>query len=590
MEAPGGREDYEIQSWEKVPPYITGLDDILEGGLPRNQATLVVGGPGSGKTNLALEFLYYGALSKEPGLFLGFEESAKSLRQNALSFGWDLAALEKQDHLLIIEGQLKPETIVSGKFSLKPLLSIISGKAQEIKAKRLVIDALDVLLQLLDEPFAVRSELHYLNHWLSQQGLTSILTLKPRDGQFRLQDFFYSMADCVVQLDARILNQVTTRRLRVVKYRGSNFSRNEFPFVISNSGIQTIPITSIELKHKPFTSRFSTGLPRLDRLLDGGIYRASCSLIAGEPGTGKTLLTSTIIQAACRRGEKAVYVSFEESERAIINNVRNAGIELEPYVKSDLLHFLTAMPEATGAEEHLLNLINEINSFKPHHVVIDAISACQRMGGNQAAYEYLMRALNLLKERGITIILVNQTAGSKQQLELSGIGISSMIDTVIFLSYVHGEGETNRTIQVLKSRGSAHSNQIREAVVTDHGIEIIDAYVGEAGVLTGTARKVQEANDRLTRLKQEALVRSKELELARMKAVMEAERKKLEAEIENLTGELEALKRQQEISREEQAKRVMIREYEKLALRPNTRKNKKAGGTVSDKSKSTKRR
>ncbi|MGB9835360.1 MAG: circadian clock protein KaiC [Candidatus Saccharicenans sp.] len=566
-----------VKKLEKVPTYIRGLDDILEGGLPKNRVTLVLGSPGTGKTNLAMEFLYRGATNHEPGLFLGFEETRDSLKQNALSFGWDLEALEKEKKLFIMEGRLNPETIVSGKFSLKPLLSIVSHKAQELKARRLVIDALDVLLQLLEEPLTIRSELHYLNHWLGQQGLTSILTIKPRENGSGLQDFFMSIADCAIVLDARVLNQVTTRRLRVVKYRGSSFGRNEYPFVITDQGLQTIPITSIELKHKPFSTRFSTGIPRLDRLLDGGIYRSSCTLIAGEPGTGKTLLTSTIIQEACRRGEKAVYVSFEESDQAIIHNVRSAGLELEPYVKAGLLHFITAMPEATGAEEHLLNLIKAVDQVKPQHVVIDAISACSRMGGMQAAYEYLMRALNLLKERGITIILINQTSGSKAQLELSGIGISSMIDTVIFLSYVHGEGETNRTIQILKSRGSAHSNQIRECVISDKGIEIIDAYVGEAGVLTGTARKVQEARDQLSQLRQQALLRSKELELARVKAVMEAEMKKLQAEIESLTTELEALRMEQEISQEERKKRQLIREYEKnekLTPARNKRNNK----------------
>ncbi len=551
-----------VKKLEKTPTFIKGLDDILKGGLPRNRATLVSGAPGSGKTNLALEFLYRGALSGEPGIFLGFEESAASLRQNALSFSWDLQALERNNKLFIIDANLSPETLVSGKFSLKPLLSIVSNRAREMGARRLVIDALDVLLQLIEDPFVIRAELHYLNHWLSQQGLTTILTLKPRDGHFRLQDFFYSMADCVLQLDARVMNQVTTRRLRVIKYRGSDFGRNEYPFIISSSGIKTIPITSIELKHKPFGSKFSTGIPRLDRLLDGGIYRASCTLIAGEPGTGKTLLSSTIVREACRRKERVLYVSFEESDLAIINNVRSAGLELEPFVKSGQLHFITAMPEATGAEEHLMNLVDEVENLKPHLVVIDAISACPRMGGMQAAYEYLMRALNILKERGISIILVNQTSGSKSQLELSGIGISSMIDTVVFLSYIHGEGETNRTIQILKSRGSAHSNQIRECVITDRGIEIIDAYVGEAGVLTGTARKVQEARDKLAKLRHEQQIRSKELELARMQAVLEAEKKRLEAEINNLEAELQTLRMEQEIAKEEERKRQLIREYE----------------------------
>ncbi|MGB9894009.1 MAG: ATPase domain-containing protein, partial [Candidatus Saccharicenans sp.] len=270
-------------------------------------------------------------------------------------------------------------------------------------------------------------------------------------------------------------------------------------------------------------------------------------------------------------------VSFEESDQAIINNVRSAGIEIEPYVKLGLLHFITAMPEATGAEEHLINLINAVTAVNPQIVVIDAISACARMGGTQAAYEYLMRALNLLKEKGITILLINQTSGSKAQLELSGIGISSMIDTVIFLSYVHGEGETNRTIQILKSRGSAHSNQIRECIITDKGIEIVDAYVGEAGVLTGTARKIQESRDKLARLRQEALIRSKELELGRMQAVLEAERKKLEAEIANLSAELNALKIEQEISLEEQKKRQVIREYEMRQAKAKKNKANKGG-------------
>ncbi|MDI6698814.1 MAG: circadian clock protein KaiC [Candidatus Saccharicenans sp.] len=555
---------------EKVPTLISGLDDILHGGLPRNRVTLVSGAPGSGKTNLALEFLYHGARNGEPGIFLGFEESAASLRQNALGFSWDIQALERDNRLFIIEANLSPETLVAGKFSLKPMLSIISHKAKEMGARRLVIDALDVLLQLIEDPFVIRAELHYLSHWLSQQGLTTILTIKPRDGHFRLLDFFYSMADCVLQLDARVLNQITTRRLRVIKFRGSDFGRNEYPFVIFGTGLRTIPITSIELKHKPFKIRCSTGIPRLDRLLDGGIYRASCTLIAGEPGTGKTLLSATIVREACRRKERAVYVSFEQSALAIVNNIRSAGLELEPFVKSGLLHFITAMPEATGAEEHLLNLINAVEATSPHLVVIDAISACSRMGGTQAAYEYLMRALNLLKEKGITIILVNQTSGSRDQLELSGIGISSMIDTVIFLSYIHGEGETNRTIQILKSRGSAHSNQIRECVITDRGLEIIDAYGGEAGVLTGTARKVQEARDKLSKLRQESQIRSKELELARMQAVLEAERKKLEAEMANLTTELKALKMEQEIAQEERKKRQMIREYE--TRKPGKRK------------------
>lgn len=274
-----------------------------------------------------------------------------------------------------------------------------------------------------------------------------------------------------------------------VKYRGSNFGRNEYPFVISDKGSQTISITRFELRHKPFGKRVSTGISGLDEMIGGGYHRASCILLAGEPGTGKTLLASTFVRHVCKRRDKVIYLSFEESPDALIHNIKSAGIDLEPFCKAGRLHLIGAMPEATGAEEHLIRMTDAVERMKPQHVIVDAISACERMGGKQVAFEYLMRLLNFLKERGITTILTNQTTGTKSHIEISGNGISSIVDTVVFLSYVQGETETNRIIQILKYRGSKHSNQVRQHRIMDDGIKILDVYGGSEGVLTGTVKK-----------------------------------------------------------------------------------------------------
>lgn len=506
---------------EKAPTYIRGLDDILEGGLPRGRTTVINGSAGSGKTLLALEFLYRGALAGEPGIFIGFEESVEQLRQNAATLDWDLPALERENRLYLLDGRIKSDTLISGEFSLKGLLAIAAGKSREMGAKRVVIDALEVALRLFDEPRQVRNEMHLLNDWLQQAGLSVILTVRPpsRGGASPYEDFFDSMADCVIVMDARVADQISTRRLRVVKYRGSAFGRNEYPYVITNNGIHTAPISTVGLRHKPLGEKITTGIARLDEVLEGGYRRASCILFAGMPGTGKTILCSTFAAAACGRGERALYISFEESEAALVENVLSAGVALRPYIESGNLRVLASFPEAMGAEEHYIRALEAIEELSPAHVVVDAISACERMGGRQAAYEYLMRLLNACKERGITVLLVNQTVRKDDFSEISGIGISSMVDTVVRLTFKEDYGEITRLLHILKSRGSRHSNQKREYIITDDGIQILDPYVGEGEVLTGIARQVQEAKDLAEAQQLDYDIQTKELELKRLQTI-----------------------------------------------------------------------
>jgi len=327
------------------------------------------------------------------------------------------------------------------------------------------------------------------------------------------------MGDCVIALAARVVDQITTRRLRVVKYRGSRSGRNEYPYVITETGFRIAPISTVGLRHKPLGERITTGNERLDDILGGGYRRGACVLLAGEPGTGKTLLASTFAASACNREERVLYISFEESEAALVGNVSTAGVDLRPYCESGRLSFLASFPEATGAEEHYINAISRIEALSPAHVVVDAISACERMGGKLAAFEYLMRLLNSCKERGITILLTNQTTGTRDFMELSGNGISSMVDTVIRLAYREDYGETTRLLRVTKSRGSAHANQKREYVISGDGIQILDVYLGDGDVLTGTARQVQEEKDRAEAQRLDYEIQTKKLELKRLQQI-----------------------------------------------------------------------
>ena len=458
----------------KVATGIAGLDKVLGGGLPAGRMTLFSGGAGSGKSIMGLQCLLQGAGAGEPGILVMFEERAAAVRQNAWSLGWDLAPLEKKNKLFLMDARLDPEAVISGEFSIKGLLAILDQRIKAMRARRIMIDAVDALLHLYDSPLRERHEIYTLHEWLLDRGLTTIMTVKtiPQEEAPARYAFVDFMADCVIHVDQRVTAQVTTRRLRVIKYRGSGYGRNEYPFIISEDGITVIPITSIAIQHRPLGPKVSSGQSQLDAVLAGGYRRGASILIAGTAGSGKTTMASVFAQAACRRGERVLYLNFEESAESMVGSMLSPGLALRPPIKTGTLVIRSYLPEAMGVEEHLFHALKALDEFQPQHLVVDSISACQRMGSEDAAFEYLMRLLNASKERGITCFYINQATGLDIVSEISGIGISSIIDTIVLLRHVPIGGVMKRELIVMKSRGSKHSEQFHEFRITDRGIDL----------------------------------------------------------------------------------------------------------------------
>jgi len=460
----------------KVPTGIVGLDQVLGGGLPAGRMTLLSGGPGSGKSLIGLQWLLDGARSGEPGILVLFEERAAAVRQNALSLGWDLAALERTHALFLFDARIDPDSVTAGDFSITGLLAILDHQIKARGARRIVIDAVDMLLQLYSDGQRERRELHVLHEWLLDRGVTAIMTVKatPDEPSVRYS-FLDFMADCVIHADQRVEGQVATRRLRVVKYRGSGYGRNEYPFIIGTTGINVIPITSNTLQHRAPGPRVSTGQPRLDELLAGGYRTGTSIMLAGTAGAGKTTLACVFAAAAARRGERVLYISFEESPESIISNMRSSGLVLRPLIAKGTLVVQAFLPEAMGVEEHLVHALTALDALHPRHVIVDAISACRRMGSERAAFEYLMRVVNACKERGITCMYLNQLTRPDGLSEISGIGISSLIDVVILLRQLSIDGAMTRQLVVVKARGSKHSEQFHGFRITDHGLDLATA-------------------------------------------------------------------------------------------------------------------
>jgi circadian clock protein KaiC len=519
----------------KAPSGIDGLDEITGGGLPRGRPTLVAGAAGCGKTLLAMEFLVRGATEfDEPGVFIAFEETAPELTQNVRSLGFDLDDLAARQKLLVDYVHIERSQIEeTGEYDLEGLFIRLGHAIDSIGAKRVALDTLETLFGGLSNEAILRSELRRLFRWLKDKGVTAIITGERGDGSITRQGLEEYVSDCVIVLDHRVTENLSTRRLRIVKYRGTIHGNNEYPFLIDDTGISVLPITSIGLTYTASEERISTGVPRLDAMLGGeGLYRGSSVLVSGTAGTGKTSLAGHIADATCARGERCLYLAFEESESQMVRNMRSIGLDLGRWIKKGLLRFHATRPTSYGLEAHLSSLHKLVNEFQPHVVLVDPITNFLRAGTQSEAEAMVMRLIDFLKARQITAVFTSLTHGGGIQ-EQSEAGISSLIDTWLLLRDIELGGERNRGIYVLKSRGMPHSNQIREFVLTEQGIELKDVYVGPEGVLTGSMRLAQETRER-------ASVVSRQQEIERRQRDLDRKRQALEAQIAAQRGQFEA--------------------------------------------------
>jgi len=483
----------------KCPTGIVGLDEITGGGLPAGRPTLVCGSAGSGKTMLALEFLVRGATQYgEPGVFMMFEENAAELTANARSLGFDLDKLAARkklflDHVYIERSEIEE----TGAYDLEGLFIRLGHAVDAIGAKRVVLDTVEALFSGLPNHAILRAELRRLFRWLKDRGLTAVITGERGENSLTRYGLEEYVADCVIVLDQRIQEQISTRRLRVLKYRGSAHGTNEYPFLIGERGISVLPITSLRLDHPASAKRIPTGIARLDEMLGGkGVFRGSSVLVSGAPGTGKSSVGAKFVDTACRRGERVLLFSYEESSAQIVRNMGSIGIDLEPWVKKGLLRIHASRPTLYGLEQHLVMMHDAVSAFRPSVVVVDPISNLSLHRNASEVRPTLMRLIDFLKQQQITTLFTSLTPGSGEALEDSQLGVSSLMDTWLLLRNVEFNGERNRTIYVLKSRGMAHSNQVREFVLGDKGIDLVDVYLGAERVLTGTARVAQEALER----------------------------------------------------------------------------------------------
>ena len=529
-------------SLPKCTTGIQGLDEITSGGLPQGRPTLVCGSAGCGKTLLGIEFLVRGAtLFDEPGVFIAFEETAEELALNVRSLGFDLEGLIEKKKLAVdyiyIERSEIEET---GEYDLEGLFIRLGFAIDSIGAKRIVLDTLEALFAGLPNPAILRSELRRLFRWLKEKGVTAIITAERGSGTFTRHGLEEYVSDCVLLLDHRVDGQISTRRLRIVKYRGSSHGTNEFPFLIDEGGISVFPITSLQLQHEASSERISIGVPALDAMLGGeGVYRGSSVLLSGTAGVGKTSLACHAADACCRRGERCLYIAFEEPEAQLLRNMRSIGLNLEPWVKKGLLRFHAARPTMNGLEMHLASIHKLVEAVKPSLVIVDPITNFISSGTVSEASSMMMRLVDYLKARQITTLLTNLNRNEGAPLEHTELDISSTIDTWLLLRDMELNGERNRGLYILKSRGMSHSNQIREFLLTDNGILLTEVYLGPDGVLTGSARLAQEAKEMATAAQRNQEIERKRGELSRRQQALEAQIAVLQLQFQTDKEEME---------------------------------------------------
>jgi len=524
----------------KVRTGVKGLDEITGGGLPQGRPTLICGSAGSGKTMLAMEFLVRGALEYgESGVFMAFEETAEELSQNVASLGFDLPTLISRKKMYVDYVHIDPSEIQeTGDYDLEGLFVRLKLAIDSVGAKRVVLDTLEALFSGLKNQAILRAEIRRLFRWLKDHGLTAIITAERGDGTLSRYGLEEYVSDCVILLDNRVKDQVATRRMRIVKYRGTSHGANEYPFLIDESGFSVLPLSSLGLQHQASTQRIPSGISGLDEMLGGkGFYRGSTVLVSGTAGSGKTSLAAHFTDATCSAGQKCLYFALEESLSQVSRNMKSIGLDIKKHVDKGLLSFQAWRPSSYSLEMHLVRLHKFVEDFKPDAVIFDPITNLIMSAGDQLEVtSVLTRFIDFLKMKQITALFTSLTDATTAA-ETSDVGISSLIDTWLLVRDLEINGERNRALYVIKSRGMAHSNQVREFVITSRGVQLIPAYLGTQGVLTGTSRMIQEAQEAAERLRLEH-------DLERKQFTLETKRKTIEAQIAALRAEYEVAEKE----------------------------------------------
>ena len=535
----------------KTPTGVDGLDEITEGGFPQGRPTLICGGAGCGKTLLSMQFLIKGITEyNEPGVFMSFEEPSDDLTLNVKSLGFDLEQLKKDKKLVVDHVRVERSEIEeAGEYDLDGLFIRLGHAIDSIKATRVVLDTIESLFAGLDNQAILRAELRRLFHWLKTKGVTAVITGERGEATLTRQGLEEYVSDCVIVLDHRVIEQVSTRRLRIVKYRGSTHGTNEYPFLIDEDGISVLPITSLKLDNEVSSDIISTGVPGLNEMFHGGgFYRGSNILVSGTAGTAKTTVGCYFANEQCEKNEKTIYFAFEESPHQLVRNMKSIGVDLEKHIKKGILQIHSSRPSLNGLELHLLTLRKLIKEFEPTTIIIDPISNLISVGSEHEVRSMLVRLIDMLKANNITAMF---TSLNKQndtfRPDLAEESVSSLVDTWITVRDMEGVGERNRGIFIIKARGMGHSNQVREFVITSKGIELLDVELGPQGILTGAARQSYQFKKTMSDIKLQNEISRKDREIARKRKVLEANIEALRTEFESAEEELSILKATEEL-------------------------------------------
>jgi circadian clock protein KaiC len=529
-----------LQSLSKVPTGIQGFDEASRGGLPRNRTTLVMGSAGAGKTVFSLQSLVNAVRHRrEPGIFVAFEESSRQIAENAAAFDWGLPALPKSK-LFFLDAHLSPTVVQSGAFDLTGMLAILKAKKEEMGARWIVFDGIDVLLTLLQDPISEMREIYRVRDWLADNELTAIITAKldSHTTEVAHYDFMQFMVDCAMRFERRLEHGIAVHRLQITKYRGSAFAAGEFPLRIGPSGMEVTGPAPPEIKHEASSERVSAGFERLDSMLGGGLFRGSSTLITGAPGTSKTTLAGKFAEVACRRGERTLFVSFDEGADPIVRNLSSVGIQLKAHIESGILRMYSGRTEASNPDEHLIALVALVREHQPHCMVIDPLSAIAKTGGLSAARAAARRLIYMVKDNGVTVVMTSLIDGDNPESEATDLQISTIADTWIHLSYLVRSGERNRALTIVKSRGSRHSNQVRELTLSEAGPILTDVYTAGGEVLMGTLRWEKEVEEKVKQNQRRSDFEHRKRELQFAEADTRARITALEIDLQRRRAEL----------------------------------------------------